>query len=116
MESAARPTDVFRLPGYLAFWTASTVSDFGSYVTALALQVLVVVTLKGTATDVGLLNASRWLPYLLLGLVVGILLIRASVFTVGLGNHPVSSRLNDALSIPDRSATSVRLNPHCTRC
>ncbi len=28
-------------------------------------------TLGGTATDVGWLNASRWLPYLLLGLVVG---------------------------------------------
>ena len=76
MASAARPTDVFRLPGFLAFWTASTVSDFGSYITALALQVLVVLTLKGTATDVGLLNAARWLPYLLLGLVVGALVDR----------------------------------------
>ncbi|HEY1560070.1 MAG TPA: MFS transporter [Caulobacteraceae bacterium] len=76
MESAARPTDVFRLPGYLAFWTASTVSGFGSYITGLALQVLVVVTLKGTATDVGLLNAARWLPYLLFGLVVGAMVDR----------------------------------------
>ncbi len=62
---------VFRLPGFLAFWTAQTVSLFGSTITILALQVLVVLTLKGTATDVGLLNAARWLPYLLLGLVVG---------------------------------------------
>jgi len=76
MESAARPADVFCLPGYLAFWTASTVSAFGSYITGLALQVLVVVTLKGTATDVGLLNAARWLPYLLLGLVVGAMVDR----------------------------------------
>lgn len=76
MPTAARPRDVFALPGFLAFWTASTVSDFGSYVTALALQVLVVVTLKGTATDVGLVSAARWLPYLLLGLVVGALVDR----------------------------------------
>jgi MFS family permease len=76
MERAARPTDVFRLPGYLAFWTASTVSGFGSYITGLALQVLVVVTLKGSATDVGLLNAARWLPYLLLGLVAGAMVDR----------------------------------------
>lgn len=76
MPPAARPRDVFALPGFPAFWTASTVSDFGSYVTALALQVLVVVTLKGTATDVGLVSAARWLPYLLLGLVVGALVDR----------------------------------------
>ena len=66
-----RPGDVFRLPGYLAFWSAETVSQFGTYVTTLALQVLVVITLKGSATDVGLLNAARWLPYLVLGLVLG---------------------------------------------
>jgi MFS family permease len=71
VTGAPATPDVFRLTGYLAFWTAGTVSAFGSYVTSLALQVLVVVTLHGTATDVGLVNASRWLPYLLFGLVVG---------------------------------------------
>ena len=55
---------------------AETVSGFGSYVTTIALQVLVVLTLSGTATDVGLLNASRWLPYLLFGLIVGALVDR----------------------------------------
>ncbi len=49
---------------------------FGSYVTTIALQVLVVVTLHGTASDVGLLNGARWLPYLVLGLVVGALVDR----------------------------------------
>lgn len=58
------------------FWLAETVSGFGTYITTIALQVLVVVTLGGTALDVGLLNASRWLPYLLLGLVVGALVDR----------------------------------------
>ncbi|HEY0639226.1 MAG TPA: MFS transporter [Pseudonocardiaceae bacterium] len=59
--------------GFTRFWAASTVSDLGTYVTTLALQVLVVVTLGGTATDVGLVNAARWLPYLVLGLVAGVL-------------------------------------------
>jgi MFS family permease len=58
------------------FWLAESVSGFGTYITTIALQVLVVATLGGTATDVGLLNASRWLPYLLLGLVVGALIDR----------------------------------------
>jgi MFS family permease len=68
--------DVFRNRGFVLFWSAETVSGFGTYITTIALQVLVVLTLGGTATDVGLLNASRWLPYLLLGLIVGALVDR----------------------------------------
>jgi len=66
MTVADHGRDVFRHPGFARFWTAETVSDFGSYITTIALQVLMVLTLHGSATDVGLLNASRWLPYLLL--------------------------------------------------
>jgi MFS family permease len=61
---------------FTRFWTASTVSDFGTQVTAVAMQVLVLETLGGSATDVGLLNAARWVPYLLFGLVVGVLVDR----------------------------------------
>lgn len=45
-------------------------SGLGSYVTVFSLQALVVLMLHGTATDVGWLDADRWLPYLVLGLVV----------------------------------------------
>ena len=76
MQVTGRHTDVFKIPGFLNFWLAETVSGFGGYITTLALQVLVIVTLKGTATDVGLLNASRWLPYMFLGLLVGALIDR----------------------------------------
>ncbi|MBG0739093.1 MFS transporter [Paeniglutamicibacter antarcticus] len=65
--------DVFRLRGFPAFWAAGAVSEFGSYITTIALQVLVITTLKGTAIDVGLVNASRWVPYLLFGLLTGAL-------------------------------------------
>ena len=75
-ESPTPRSDVFRLPGFFAFWTAETVSAFGSAVTTLALQVLVVLTLNGSAADVGLVSAARWLPYLLLGLIVGALIDR----------------------------------------
>lgn len=70
------PKDAFGHPGFTRFWAAETISEFGTYITTLALQVLVVLTLSGTAADVGLLNAARWLPYLLLGLVVGALVDR----------------------------------------
>jgi MFS family permease len=63
---------------YIRFWAASTTSDFGTYITTLALQVLVVVNLNGSTVDVGWINSSRWLPYVLLGLVAGVLLDRVS--------------------------------------
>lgn len=63
-------------PGFVRFWIASTVSDFGTYITTIAISVIVVLRLDGKATDVGLVNASRWLPYLLLGLVAGALIDR----------------------------------------
>jgi MFS family permease len=62
--------------GFRLFWTASTVSGFGSQVTTFAVAVLVVRTLGGTAADVGLVNSARWLPYLVVGLVVGALVDR----------------------------------------
>jgi len=52
------------------------VSDFGTYITTLALQVLIVVTLHGTAADVGWVSAARWFPYVLVGLVAGMFVDR----------------------------------------
>ena len=56
---------------FLLYWRATVVSAFGTYITLLALQTLVVLTLHGSATDVGWLNSARWLPYLVVGIVVG---------------------------------------------
>ncbi|WP_412544011.1 MFS transporter [Longispora sp. K20-0274] len=64
------------VPGYGRLWTASTVSIFGSYVTTLALQFFLFDALGGDVEDLGLMNAARWLPYLLFGLVVGVLVDR----------------------------------------
>ena len=67
-----RGTSSEALPrGFLLYWRAEAVSGLGTYVTVFALQALVVLTLDGTAEDVGWLNAARWLPYLVFGLVVG---------------------------------------------
>ncbi|MBG6185485.1 MFS family permease [Arthrobacter sp. CAN_A214] len=57
---------------FVRFWSASTVSDFGTYITTVALSVLILVSLNGTAFDQGLVNAARWAPYLLFGLLAGI--------------------------------------------
>jgi MFS family permease len=58
------------------YWRADAVSAFGTYITLLALQTLVVLTLHGSAADVGWLNSARWLPYLVAGVVVGALVDR----------------------------------------
>lgn len=63
--------------GFSRFWWGEAVSGFGSGITLLALQTLVVVMLQGTAVAVGWLNSARWLPYLVLGLIVGALVDRA---------------------------------------
>ncbi|MFI7063770.1 MFS transporter [Kribbella sp. NPDC050124] len=63
--------DVFSSRPFLRYWRANAVSGLGTYVTLFALQALVVLTLHGSAEDVGWLNAARWLPYLVFGLVVG---------------------------------------------
>lgn len=73
---AHRPPRLRDIRGYARIWTASTVSDFGTYVTGLALQVVVVVTLHASATEVGVLGAARWVPYLGFGLVAGVLVDR----------------------------------------
>ena len=68
--------DPFPPPGFRRFWTGEAVSGFGTYVALLAIQTLVVVDLDGGATQTGWLNAARWLPYLVLGVVVGALVDR----------------------------------------
>lgn len=66
-------TDATAFPSqtFLLHWRAAAVSGVGTYVTLFALQALVVLALDGTAGDVGWLNAARWLPFLVLGLLVG---------------------------------------------
>lgn len=65
-----------RAADFRRFWWGEAVSGLGSAVTSLALQTLVLVSLHGDAVQVGWLNSARWLPYLVLGLVVGALVDR----------------------------------------
>ena len=66
----------FPPPWFGRFWAGETVSAFGSYITLLALQTLVVLTLDGTAQQVGWMSSARRPPYLVLGLLVGALVDR----------------------------------------
>jgi MFS family permease len=77
VDVARTPEGLRGSPGFGPFWAAATVSSFGTYVTTLAIQVLVVLTLHGTAAEVGLVSAARWLPYLLFGVFAGVFVDRA---------------------------------------
>ena len=63
-------------PGFRRFWTASTVSDFGTPVTGLAVQILVVVNLQATNVEIGVVRTAQWVPYLAFGLLAGALVDR----------------------------------------
>ncbi|GGL89238.1 MFS transporter [Curtobacterium citreum] len=64
-------TTLRRVAGFRSYWSAATVSSFGSAVSAVAVPVLVVTVLHATPFEVGLVNAAQFLPYTIFGLVVG---------------------------------------------
>ncbi|WP_367135610.1 MFS transporter [Saccharothrix sp. HUAS TT1] len=76
---------LLRRPGFARFWAADAVSLAGTHVTALALKAVAVLTLGASATAVGMLEAARWLPYLLFGLVAGALVDRGRRMPVLIG-------------------------------
>ena len=84
-SSLATESKLRQYPAFVRFWLASTVSDFGTYITTLAMSVLILVTMSGTPLDQGLVNAARWTPYLLFGLVAGVWIDRFPRRTILVG-------------------------------
>jgi MFS family permease len=74
-RAVARP---WACPGFTRFWAASSVSGLGTYFTTVAVQVLVVVTLHQGSFGVGLVTGALWLPYLIFGLVAGVVVDRSA--------------------------------------
>lgn len=58
-------------PAFRNLWFASIVSDFGSYVSALALPLTAALTIQATPFQMGVLTALVWLPFVLFGLLAG---------------------------------------------
>ena len=52
------------------FWSVELATETGIGLAVIALQTMVVLDLGGGAAEVGWLASSRWLPYVVLGLVV----------------------------------------------
>ena len=68
---AAAPT-LWHHPNFLRLWIGQSVSQFGNQFTGLALQFLAVKTLLASPAEIGILAALGTLPFLLIGLLVGV--------------------------------------------
>ena len=64
MSVAPAPVSLRGNRRFAAYWTAQTVSQLGDRVGELALPLIAVTALHATASQVGLLVAALWLPYL----------------------------------------------------
>lgn len=58
--------------GFGRYWSANTLSAFGTTLTGVALPVLVVELLHAGPVQVGLVGAAQFVPYALLGLIAGV--------------------------------------------
>lgn len=64
------------------FWSVELATETGLGLAVIALQTMVVLDLGGGATEVGWLSSARWLPYMVLGLLVGAIVERMRRRTV----------------------------------
>ena len=63
---------LWRDANFLRFWAATTISVFGSRITGLALPLAAIEILDARAFELGLLGTFGFLPFLVVGLVVGV--------------------------------------------
>jgi hypothetical protein len=62
-DSALGPGRLWRDRDFLRFWSAQTISQFGSHVSALALPFVAILVLKATAFQIAALSAVEFVPF-----------------------------------------------------
>jgi MFS family permease len=78
---------VLRQPDFLKLWSGLTISLVGMQVSGLALPLTAVLFLGASGTEMGILGAARWLPYLVFGLLAGAWLDRVRRRPVLVASH-----------------------------
>ncbi|MFY1698418.1 MFS transporter [Solwaraspora sp. WMMA2101] len=91
-------------------WLGETISKFGSSVTTVVLPLVAIVELHAGAFTIGLLTASVWLPWLVIGLPVGVWVGRMPRRTVMLVCNIVSA--SAFASVPLAAALGVLTVAH----
>ena len=72
MADASPARRLWRVAAFRRFWVGETISFLGNEVTALALPLTAVLMLGAGPTEMGLLTAAWFLPYIVLGLPAGV--------------------------------------------
>jgi MFS family permease len=67
-----RPPSLWRHRDFMKLWSGQTISQLGSQVTLLALPLTAILLFRATPFQVGVLTTLEFLPWLLLGLPVGV--------------------------------------------
>ncbi|POX37947.1 MFS transporter [Streptomyces sp. Ru73] len=101
-------------------WFGQTVSNFGDKISLLALPTLAVVVLGGGAFEVGVLGALRFLPFVLLAPIAGLVADRVSRRTVmivaDLGRFVALATIPLAFALDSVSMTHVYIVAAVTGC
>jgi MFS family permease len=87
-----------RHPGFVRLWLADGLSNFGTFVSMLAIQLVMIDKLAATPFEIGLVRSAQWLPSLLLGLIAGVIADRVQRKRLLMGADLVSALLLFAIA------------------
>jgi MFS family permease len=85
--------ELVRYPGFVPLWIADGLSTLGIFTFSLALQFLMIEVIGANQIEIGLVRSAQWLPFLLFGLVSGVIADRVRRKHLLVGTDVASSLL-----------------------
>jgi MFS family permease len=76
MAERASFGQLLRYPGFVRLWVADGLSNFGTFIFGLSLQLLLIHVLEADQLEIGWVRSAQWLPSLLFGLAAGVIVDR----------------------------------------
>ena len=76
MAEGRKFDELLRHPGFVRLWVADGLSNFGTFIFGLSLQLLLIEALHANQLEIGWVRSAQWLPSLLFGLIAGVVVDR----------------------------------------
>jgi MFS family permease len=76
MVERSRFGELVRYPGFVRLWLADGLSNFGTFIFGLSMQLLLIHVLNANQLEIGWVRSAQWLPSLLFGLMAGVVVDR----------------------------------------